>query len=92
MLMDSILLSRPKWMLFGNNHTWDVVDRPTHRNVVDSESVFKIKPLSDRSVDKFKARLVSLGFSQIQQQEYDKMFAPVVFFRFIAPSLVHRHC
>jgi hypothetical protein len=37
------------------NHTWDVVDRPTDRKIVDSKWVCKIKPLSDRSVDKFKA-------------------------------------
>jgi hypothetical protein len=44
------------------NHTCDVVDRPTDRSIVDSQWVFKIKPLSDRSVDKFKARLVGKGF------------------------------
>jgi hypothetical protein len=37
------------------NHTWDVVDRPADRKIVDSKSVFKIKCRSNRSVDKFKA-------------------------------------
>jgi hypothetical protein len=45
------------------NHTWDVVDRPTDRKIVDSKWVFKIKRLSDGSVDKFKARLMAKGFS-----------------------------
>jgi uncharacterized glyoxalase superfamily protein PhnB len=40
--------------------------------------VFKIKHLSDGSVDKFKARLVAKGFSQIQRQDYDETFASVV--------------
>jgi hypothetical protein len=62
------------------NHTWDVVDRPTNRKTVDSKWVFKIKRLSDRSVDKFKARLVEKGFSQIQGQDYDDKFASVVRF------------
>jgi hypothetical protein len=62
------------------NHTWDVVDRPTHRKIVDSKWVFKIKRLSDGSVDKFKARLVAKGFSQIHGQEYDETFTPVVRF------------
>jgi hypothetical protein len=62
------------------NHTWDVVDRPTDRKIVDSKWVFKIKRLSDGSVNKFKVRLVAKGFSQIQAQDYDEPFAPVVRF------------
>jgi hypothetical protein len=62
------------------NHTWDVVDRPTDRKIVNSKWVFKIKRLSDGSVDKFKARLVAKGFSQIQGQDYNEMFAPIVHF------------
>jgi hypothetical protein len=62
------------------NHTWDVVDRPTDRKIVDSKWVFKIKRLSEGSVDKFKARLVAKRFSQIQGQDYDESFAPVVRF------------
>jgi hypothetical protein len=74
------------------NHTWDVVDRPTDRKIVDSKWVCKIKRLSDRSVDKFKARLVAKGFSQIQGQDSDERFAPVLPFRFFMPPLVHRRC
>jgi hypothetical protein len=62
------------------NHTWDVVDRHTDRMIVDSKWVFKIKRRFDRSVDKFKVRLVAKGFSQIQGQDYDETFALVVHF------------
>jgi hypothetical protein len=62
------------------NQTWDVVDRPTNRKIVDSKWVFNIKRLSDGSVDKFKARLVAKGFSQIQGQDYNETFAQVVRF------------
>jgi hypothetical protein len=51
------------------NHTWDVVDRPTDRKIVDSKWVFKIQRLSAGSVGKFKARLVAKEFSQIQGQD-----------------------
>jgi hypothetical protein len=62
------------------DQTWNVVERSTDRKIVDSKWVFKIKPLSDGSVDKFKARLVAKRFSQIQGQDYDETFAPVVRF------------
>jgi uncharacterized protein (DUF1330 family) len=63
-----------------HNHTWDVVDRPTDRAIVDPKWVVKIKHLSDGSVNKFKARLVAKGFSPIQGQDYDETFALVVRF------------
>jgi hypothetical protein len=51
------------------NYTWDVVDTPTDRNLVDSKWVFKIKRLSDGYIDKFKSPLVAKRFSQIQGQD-----------------------
>jgi hypothetical protein len=60
------------------NHTWDVVDRPTDSQIVDSKWVCKIKRLSDRFVDQFKARLVAKEISQIQEQDYDETFGPVL--------------
>jgi hypothetical protein len=36
-----------------HNHTWDMVDRPTDRKIVNSKWVFIIKHLSDKSVDRF---------------------------------------
>jgi hypothetical protein len=45
------------------NYNLDVVERPTNRKNVDSEKVFKIKCLSEESVDKFKAELLGKGFS-----------------------------
>jgi hypothetical protein len=63
-----------------HNHTWDVVDKPIDRKIVDSKWVFKIKRLSDGSVDKFQERLVAKGFSQIQGQDYNDTFALVIRF------------
>jgi hypothetical protein len=62
------------------NQTCDIVDRPIDRKIVDSNWVFKIKCFSARSVDKFKARLVAMKFSQIQGQDYDETLAPLVCF------------
>ena len=45
-------------------HTWDVVDRPVHCNVLPVKWVFKVKRQQDGSVDRHKARLCVKGFRQ----------------------------
>jgi hypothetical protein len=62
------------------NHSWEIVDRPCDRKIVDSQLVFNIKRLSERSVDKFKPRLVAKRYFQIHEQDYSTIFAPVVHF------------
>jgi hypothetical protein len=62
------------------NHSLDVFDIPTDRQIGDSKWVFKIKPVSDGSVDKFKARSLVKEFWQIQEQDYYDTFAPMVHF------------
>ncbi|KAI0993507.1 Retrovirus-related Pol polyprotein from transposon, partial [Podosphaera aphanis] len=59
------------------NHTWDVTDRPLKRNVVGSKWVFKIKRNADGSIERYKARLVAQGFSQVPGHDFDETFAPV---------------
>jgi hypothetical protein len=51
-----------------HNHTWDVVDRPNDRKIVDSKWVFKIKRLSNGSVDKFNAQLVVKDFPKFRDR------------------------
>jgi hypothetical protein len=57
--------------------TWDVVERPASTNVVDSKWVFRIKKNADGSIDKYKARLVARGFTQVYGVDYYETFAPV---------------
>ena len=45
------------------NDVWDVVPRPKGKFVVTSKWIFKIKHVSDGSVEKHKARFVACGFS-----------------------------
>ena len=42
--------------------------------------MFKVKYHSDSSLDKFKARLVARGFSQVQGIDFEQTFAPTVKF------------
>ena len=64
----------------SENDTWDIVDRPTNRKIVDCRWVYKIKRNADGSIERYKARLVAKGFSQIPGLDYDETFGPVVRF------------
>ena len=59
------------------NKTWEEVDRPIGRTVVDCKWVYKIKQKADGSVERYKARLVGKGFIQKIGQDYEETFAPV---------------
>lgn len=51
-------------------------------------SVYKIKHTTDGSVEKCKARFVAKGFFQVDEIDYDEMFAPVAWYAFIRTILV----
>jgi len=57
--------------------TWSIVDRPTNANVVSSKWVFRIKKNAAGEIEKYKARLVARGFTQVHGVDYDKTYAPV---------------
>ena len=60
------------------NGTWSVCDLPKGRKAIRNKWVFRIKQNSDGEVEKFKARNVSCGYSQIKDVDYNETFAPVV--------------
>eukprot|EP00253_Pinus_taeda_P019864 PITA_19864 len=61
-----------------HNYVWDVVPRPQENSVVSSRWLCKVKQTTYGSVEKHKARFVSLGFSQVQGIDYDENFPPVI--------------
>jgi hypothetical protein len=59
---------------------YEVVPRPKGRKVVGSKWVFRIKRGPDGEIQKYKARVVAQGFTQIEGVDYDETFAPVAKF------------
>ena len=45
------------------NNTWDMVDLSLGQSVVGCRWVYKIKTKADGSVERYKARLVTKGFT-----------------------------
>ncbi|KAL9422472.1 hypothetical protein AB3S75_034694 [Citrus x aurantiifolia] len=61
-----------------SNDTWSLVARPKCVNVVGSKWIFKTKLHEDGTIDRFKARLVAQGYSQVHGLDYEETFSPVV--------------
>ena len=45
--------------------------------MVDCKWIYKVKTRSDRSIERYKARLVVKGFTQEYEIDYEETFAPV---------------
>ncbi len=61
--------------------TWDLVELPRGRKVVDNTWVFKGKLGPTGEVLRYKARLCARGFSQTKGLDFDFTFSPVAAFR-----------
>ena len=57
--------------------TWVTVPRLSDKNIVSSKWVFRVKRKADGSVDKYKARLVARGFTQVYGIDYFVTFSPI---------------
>jgi hypothetical protein len=59
------------------NEVWEIVPRPKSKDVVSSKWLFKIKHVADGSIEKYKERFVSRGFSQKEGIDYEETFTPI---------------
>lgn len=60
------------------NDTWELVPRPSGKNIVGSKWDFRTKHLAEGSIDRYKARLVAQGFSHIFGFNFSHTFSHVV--------------
>lgn len=62
----------------SKNQTWSIVVKPEGAHEITAKWIFKKKLAPDGQVERFKARLVARGFSQVAGLDYFEIFAPVV--------------
>ena len=61
----------------SKNHTWDLVTLLLEKFMVGCKWIYKIKPRSDGSIERYKARLVAKNFTKDYEIDYEETFAPV---------------
>ena len=59
------------------NSAWEIIPRLVGKLVVRSRWIYKVKKAADGSVEKYKARFVAWGFSQIEGIDYEETFSLV---------------
>lgn len=60
------------------NKTWDLVCKPSNKNIIGCKWVFATKRNADGDVEKYKARLVAQGCFQKHNEDFFETYAPVV--------------
>jgi hypothetical protein len=65
---------------FKEMDVYDVVLCPKGHKVIGSKWVFRVKQGPDGSIQKYKARIIAQGFTQVKGIDFNQTFAPVAKF------------
>lgn len=63
--------------LLAENNTWELVNPPKGKKIVQNRWVLRVKLTADDAQGKFKAQLVAKGYIQKAGIDYDETFSPV---------------
>ena len=66
---------REEMSALEKNKTWEIVERPKGKNIVDCKWIFTLKYKADGSLKRHKARLVAKGYTQTYGVDYQETFA-----------------
>ena len=69
------------------NNAWDIVPRLVGKLVVGSRWIYKVKQAANGSIENYKERFFSWGFSQIEGIDYEEAFAPIARYSSISTIL-----
>ena len=61
-------------------HTWKLIEKPPSSNIVGCQWTFRVKRDNLGAINKFKARLIAQGFSQVKGLDYNETFSPTIKF------------
>ena len=61
------------------NQTWELVDVPKVKELINIKWIYKTKQEADGNVQKHKARMVERGFTQQPDIDFNETFAPVAY-------------
>ena len=70
-----------------DNKTWTLTELPPDKSTIGGKWIFKKKLNKDGKVDRYKARYVAKGYSQVEGIDYNETFAPVVKYKSIRTLL-----
>ena len=59
-----IVAMREEMSALEKNKTWEIVDKPKGKNIVDCKWIFTWKYKADGSLERYKARLVAKRYTQ----------------------------
>jgi hypothetical protein len=59
------------------NDTWELVQRPKDKNVIDTKWVYMNELNEDGQVPRNKDRLVCKGYAHVEGIDFEETFAPV---------------